>query len=173
MVNNVKKEFASLGYKVSGTDIDFNNLDPECIFIGDVYIVKYKKYFSWDDSFEDATEKKLVMNDAILLRIGFERYINLSDILTSKDMNKVKETLRKDKESKKLTILGSFFKPFADDKIALNVKALYDLNESINKHIVTLDKLHQVRNNHEIDFKELKLTTTSKVKLKVLRMFKK
>lgn len=129
-------------YKTSGIDFDVDCLDSNCIFIGDIYVVKYKRGYSFFDSFEESTELKLRMKDAVLLRIGFERYINLSKIKTSSDLKKIKKILKSNNlsERKSVTILGDFFKPFVGDKVVLNVKSYNELKNNQEPNVKRLKK---------------------------------
>lgn len=126
------KEYMNLnGYKTADKNFDITNLDPDCIFIGDVYVVKYKPKYNLPDSFEEQTTLKLKMKNAILLRVGFERYINLSNIRTLGDVEKVRRKLNSKLKSSGIIILGNFFKPFVGDQVVLEVKP-YD-QEKQNK----------------------------------------
>ena len=117
------KEYMNLnGYKTADKNFDITNLDPDCIFIGDVYVVKYKPKYNLLDSFEEQTTLKLKMKNAIFLRVGFERYINLSNIRTLGDVEKVRRKLNSKLKSSGIIILGNFFKPFVGDQVVLEVK---------------------------------------------------
>ena len=119
------KEYMKLnGYKTADANFDVFNLDPDCIFIGDVYVVKYKPKYDYFASFEEQTTLKLKKKDVLLLRVGFEKYINLSNIKTKKDLELVKKKLLKNTiiDKNKGIILGSFFKPYAGDEVVLDVR---------------------------------------------------
>ena len=119
------KEYMNLnGYKTADKNFDITNLDPDCIFIGDVYVVKYKPKYNLLDSFEEQTTLKLKMKNAILLRVGFDSYINISNIKTRKQLEFVKKRLKKNTtfNREKGIITGSFFKPFVGDQVVLEVK---------------------------------------------------
>lgn len=121
----------SNNYKTSGTDFDVNYLDPDCIFVGDIYVVRYKFKLIYDECapFKEQTYMKLKRKNAILLRIGFERYVDISKIKCSTDLEQLKTDI---KNREQVTILGNFFKPFVGDLVALNVKSYYELNEPEN-----------------------------------------
>ena len=119
------KEYMELsGYKTDDKDFDITNLDPDCIFIGDVYVVKYKPKYDIRAPFEEQTYLKLKMKNAILLRVGFDSYINISNIKTRKQLEFVKKRLKKNTtfNRDKGIITGSFFKPFAGDQVVLEFK---------------------------------------------------
>ena len=117
------KEYMNLnGYKTTDANFDVFNLDPDCIFIGDVYVVKYKPKYDYFASFEEQTTLKLKMKNAVLLRVGFEKYINLSNIRTLGDVERIRRKLRSTLKSPSITILGKFFKPYAGDQVVLEVK---------------------------------------------------
>ena len=59
------KEYMELsGYKTADKDFDITNLDPDCIFIGDVYVVKYKPKYDIRAPFEEQTYLKLKIDEA-------------------------------------------------------------------------------------------------------------
>ena len=90
------REYMKLnGYKTADKDFDISNLDPECLFIGDVYVVKYKEKYDIRAPFTEQTYLKLKMKNAILLRVGFNSYINVSNIKTKKQLEFVKKKLKK------------------------------------------------------------------------------
>ena len=125
------KEYMELsGYKTANTDFDIKNLDPECIFVGDIYVVKYKKKYDYFASFEGQTYLDLKTKNAILLRIGYERYINLSNIRTLGDLERVKRKLRSKLKASSVTILGNFFKPYAGDQVVLDIKPYEKENQN-------------------------------------------
>jgi len=123
-------------YKISGIDFDIASLNPDCIFVGDIYVVKYKINYDYFATFEEQTYLKLKSKNAILLRIGFERYINLSKIKNSFDAKRIKNKLKNSIEKEKVTILGEFFKPYAGNQVALNVKpySVLKKNEQTKKN---------------------------------------
>lgn len=130
-------------YKISSEDFDINNLDPNCIFIGDIYVVKYKPNYDWFASFKEQTYLKLKETNAKLLRIGFERYINLSKIKTSADAKQIKEQL-KSYNKNDITIVSDFFMPYAGDQIVLNVKPYSNflkIEKQKNKKVKKLTKI--------------------------------
>ena len=125
------KEYMELsGYKTADANFDLANLDPKCLFFGDVYVVKYKEKYDIRAPFEEQTTLKLKMKNAILLRIGFDRYINLSNVRTLGDVEKIKRKLRSKLKSSSITILGNFFKPFAGDQVVLEVKPYEQENKN-------------------------------------------
>lgn len=128
----IKEYMELLGYKTSDKNFDITNLDPECIFIGDIYVVKYKPKYDYFSSFEEQTTLKLKIKDALLLRVGFEKYINLSNIKSKKDLEITKKKLlnKTTKDRKKGIILGSFFKPYAGDEVVLDVKPYKKENQN-------------------------------------------
>ncbi len=131
--NNVESfNSMSNNYKTSGTDFDVNYLDPDCIFVGDIYVVRYKFKLIYDEyaPFKEQTYMKLKQKNAILLRIGFERYVDISKIKCLADLERLKTNL---KNREQVTILGNFFKPFVGDLVALNIKSYYELNELENE----------------------------------------
>ena len=127
------KEYMKLnGYKTSDKDFDITNLDLDCIFIGDVYVVKYKLKNDFHAQFKDQIYLKLKKKNAILLRVGFERYINISNIKTKKQLELIKKKLIKTTTyaREKGIVLGSFFKPFAGDQVVLDVKPYEQENQN-------------------------------------------
>ena len=127
------REYMKLnGYKTADKDFDISNLDPECLFIGDVYIVKYKEKYDIRAPFTEQTYLKLKMKNAILLRVGFDSYINVSNIKTKKQLEFVKKKLKKNTtfNREKGIITGSFFKPFAGDQVVLEVKPYEQENKN-------------------------------------------
>ena len=128
----IKEYMELLGYKTADIDFDITNLDPECIFIGDIYVVKYKPKYDYFSSFEEQTTLKLKIKDALLLRVGFEKYINLSNIKSKKDLEITKKNLliKTTKDIKKGIILGSFFKPYVGDEVVLDVKPYKKENQN-------------------------------------------
>lgn len=129
----IKEYMEFSGYKTAGIDFDITSLDPECIFIGDIYVVKYKKKCDNFASFEEQTYLDLKTKNAILLRIGYERYINLLNIRTLGDLERVKRKLKSKLKSSSVTIIGNFFKPYAGDQVVLNVKP-YEKENQDNKN---------------------------------------
>lgn len=131
--NVTLKEYMKLNdYKIANADFDITNLDPECIFFGDVYVVKYKPKYDYFDSFEQQTTLNLKMKNAMLLRVGFEKYINLSNIRTLGDVERLRRKLRSKLKSSSITILGNFFKPYVGDQVVLEVKP-YEKEKMNNK----------------------------------------
>lgn len=120
----IKEYMESQEYKIADIDFDIKKLDSDCIFIGDIYVVKYRFKYDYFDSFEDQIYLKLKSKNVILLRVGFEQYINLSNIQTMKQLEIVKKKLKNKATTTKNRgiILGSFFKPYAGEQIALNIK---------------------------------------------------
>jgi len=141
----IKEYMELLGYKTSDKNFDITNLDPECIFIGDIYVVKYKPKYDYFSSFEEQTTLKLKIKDALLLRVGFEKYINLSNIKSKKDLEITKKKLlsKTTKDRKKGIILGSFFKPYAGDEVVLDVKPYKkeNQNEEENQKVKRYQKI--------------------------------
>ena len=129
----IKEYMEFSGYKTAGIDFDIKNLDPECIFVGDIYVVKYKKKYDYFASFEEQTYLDLKTKNAILLRIGYERYINLSNIRTLGDLERVKRKLKSKLKASSVTIIGNFFKPYAGDQVVLDVKP-YEKENQDNKN---------------------------------------
>lgn len=144
----IKEYMELLGYKTSDKNFDITNLDPECIFIGDIYVVKYKPKYEYFASFEDQTTLKIKMKDALLLRVGFEKYINLSNIKSKKDLEITKKNLliKTTKDIKKGIILGSFFKPYVGDEVVLDVKPYKKENQ-------TAEEKQKVKGYQKILFK--------------------
>ena len=173
MEKNILRKLNCLKYKISCPNVNFNNLDLDCIFIGDIYRVKYKEIFSWGDSFEKATQKNLIMKDAILLRVGFEKYINLSDIITKKDEEKAIEKLRNLTKKSSEFILGEYYKPDINDYIVSNIRNFNELSEVRKIGAISLRQLHFMQNSNCLDFNELPRNLDGKAKLKVLSIFKK
>lgn len=125
------KEYMKLnGYKTEDANFDLANLNPECLFVGDVYVVKYKEKYDIRAPFEEQTTLKLKKKNAILLRIGFEKYINLSNIRTLGDVERIRRKLRSKLKSSNITILGNFFKPFVGDQVVLEVKPYEQENKN-------------------------------------------
>lgn len=121
-------------YKIAGNNFDINFIDPDCIFVGDIYVVKYKLRYDFFASFEEQTYKQLVEKNAVLLRVGFCEYINLSKIKNDFDLEQIQTKLNDKSKRSKVVILGDFFKPYADQYIAVNVipYSIFDENEKIN-----------------------------------------
>ena len=120
-----KKESVYKTYNIH--NLNFGSIDKDCIFVGDIYVVKQKKIYDFFDSFENQTYLKLKMKGAILLRIGFQKYINLSKIKSYTDIKQLKKNLNDTLKKDNVIILGDFYKPFMGDQIALNVRSYNEL----------------------------------------------
>ena len=121
----IREYMKLMGYKFFDEDSNTNVIDPWCIFMGDIYEVNYKKKYEYFALFEEKTYLKLIMKDAILLRVGFDRFINLTNIRTKRDLEMKINNLKKETtmDRDKCIILGSFFKPFAGDQIVSELKS--------------------------------------------------
>ena len=133
----LKKYLELNRYKTVNSNFDINNLDPECIFIGDIYTVKYKTKYDYFAPFEEQTYLKLKIKNAILLRVGFDMYINISNIKTKKQLELINKKINMTAtiHRTKGVILGSFFKPFAGEQIALNIKPYQKENKYIREKV--------------------------------------
>jgi len=119
--------------------IDFENLDINDIYVGDIYKLVEK------DIIIQSTKLKLVMKNAILLKIGFDRYINLSKIKSNLAKERIKKILsRIDYDNSKVVILGNFYKPYIGEQIVLNLKSYKELNDLK----VSVKKLKKVKVNN-------------------------
>ena len=62
---------------ISLDDIDLNALNINNLFMGDVCVYRYKFNHDFFARFEEQTKLKVLYKNAILLKVGFEEYINL------------------------------------------------------------------------------------------------
>lgn len=158
MKNSVKKLCSILNYEVNNSNIDFDKLNPESVFVGDIYCFKYKTIFSWEDAFEKSTDKTLVMKDAILLRIDFEKYINLTDIINKKSIDIASENL----------ILGEYYMPVSNSFVAYNMRNFSELKAVKCRDVISLKTIYQIIKYGNVDFNEIPQISNGKLKLKVL-----
>ena len=123
---------------ISLDDIDLNALNINNLFMGDVCVYRYKFNHDFFARFEEQTKLKVLYKNAILLKVGFEEYINLSSLPTILLIKLFSGKL----DLKKLKIKGDFFKPYADE---LFVKDAVELNNVHEKYasIKTLRKLRR------------------------------
>ena len=120
---------------ISLDDIDLNALNINNLFMGDVCVYRYKFNHDYFARFEEQTKLKVLYKNAILLKVGFEEYINLSSLPTILLIKLFSGKL----DLNKLKIKGDFFKPYADE---LFVKDAVELNNVHEKYasIKTLRK---------------------------------
>lgn len=123
---------------ISLDDIDLNALNINNLFVGDVCVYRYKFKHDYFARFEEQTKLKVLYKNAILLKVGFEEYINLSSLPTILLIKLFSGKL----DLNKLKIKGDFFKPYADE---LFVKDAVELNNVHEKYasIKTLRKLRR------------------------------
>ena len=123
---------------ISLDDIDLNALNINNLFMGDVCVYRYKFNHDFFARFEEQTKLKVLYKNAILLKVGFEEYINLSSLPTILLIKLFSGKL----DLNKLKIKGDFFKPYADE---LFVKDAVELNNVHEKYasIKTLRKLRR------------------------------
>lgn len=123
---------------ISLDDIDLNALNINNLFMGDVCVYRYKFNHDYFARFEEQTKLKVLYKNAILLKVGFEEYINLSSLPTILLIKLFSGKL----DLNKLKIKGDFFKPYADE---LFVKDAVELNNVHEKYasIKTLRKLRR------------------------------
>ena len=109
--------------KNQGINLDY--LDINDLYVGDVCVYKYKLNYDYFASFEEQTTLKVLYKNAILLKVGFEEYINLSSLTNMIFIKYLDRKISLDK----LKIKGDFFKPYAGEKFVKNAVKLNDLNE--------------------------------------------
>ena len=109
--------------KNQGINLDY--LDINDLYVGDVCVYKYKLNYDYFASFEEQTTLKVLYKNAILLKVGFEEYINLSSLTNMIFIKYLDGKISLDN----LKIKGDFFKPYAGEKFVKNAVKLNDLNE--------------------------------------------
>lgn len=123
---------------ISLDDIDLNALNINNLFIGDVCVYRYKFNHDYFARFEEQTKLKVLYKNAILLKVGFEEYINLSSLPTVLIIKLLSGKL----DLNKLKIKGDFFKPYADELFVKNAVELNNVHEKYTS-IKTLRKLRK------------------------------
>ena len=124
---------------ISLDDIDLNALNINNLFMGDVCVYRYKFNHDYFARFEEQTKLKVLYKNAILLKVGFEEYINLSSLPTILLIKLFSGKL----DLNKLKIKGDFFKPYADE---LFVKDAVELN-NVHEKYASIKTLRKLRRN--------------------------
>ncbi len=117
--------------------IDFNRLNVQNLYIGDICIYKYK--LDSDDfiPFREQVKLKILFKNAILLKVGFGQYINLSDLKTLLSIKLCKGNIPLDK----FIIYDEYSKPFEGEKFIKYPKKL----NSIYGEYTNVKELKKVR----------------------------
>ncbi len=118
--------------------INLDYLDINDLFIGDICVYKYKLNYDYYAPFEEQTTLRTLYKNAILLRVGFDEYINLSSLTNILLIRLFNEKISVDK----LKIKGDFVKPYVGEIFAKNPMKL----DNIYEQYTSIKKLKKVRN---------------------------
>lgn len=121
--------------KNQGINLDY--LDINDLFIGDVCVYKYKLNYDYFASFEDETTLIRLYKNAILLKVGFEEYINLSSLTNILLIRLFNGEISLDK----LKIKGDFFEPYVGEKFVKKPTKL----DNIYGQYTSIKKLKKIR----------------------------
>lgn len=117
--------------------INLDYLDINDLFIGDICVYKYKLNYDCFAPFEEQTTLKTLYKNAILLRVGFDEYINLSSLTKILLIRLFNEKISVDK----LKIYGDFVKPYVGKTFVKNPMKL----DNIYGQYTSIKKLKKVR----------------------------
>ncbi len=117
--------------------INLDYLDINDLFIGDICVYKYKLNYDWFASFEEQTTLRTLYKNAILLKVGFDEYINLSSLTNILLIRLFNGQISVDK----LKIKGDFVKPYAGEIFVKNPMEL----DNIYEQYTSIKKLKKVR----------------------------
>lgn len=103
--------------------IDLNRLDPDDIYIGDICVYRYKLSSNFYASFEESTRLRTIRKNAILLKVGFAEYIDISSL----KLEIITNIFNREVSIDNLKIKSDFFKPYANEKFVRQPKKIHNV----------------------------------------------
>lgn len=117
--------------------IDLKSIPIENLYIGDICVRKYKMKYDPFDYFENQTKVVTLKRNAILLEVGFNKYIDLSKFIyefLAFSKTKIEVDFSK-------VLEGDLVKPYAYDKYVTNIRKL----NNFDADYVDIHELKKVR----------------------------